>query len=185
MSVLAVLGWMLTGGQLLRAGIWAALAAGALTYTVSEYGFHRYLFHLKPPRHPRLHALLRRLHYQHHAEPDDLAFILLPVWYSLPLMAGVTGLVYGLTGDPSVTTAFFTGTSTYLLYYEWTHYAAHRPLVPWTPWGRRMKKLHLLHHYQNEHHWFGVTNTVYDRMLGTLPPPREAGKSSTVRNLEA
>ncbi|MFD2611791.1 sterol desaturase family protein [Paenibacillus gansuensis] len=163
---------------------WAAIASGALTYTFSEYAIHRFLFHLKPPKNRLFLSFLRRLHYDHHVVPDDIKLMLLPVWYSLPLISGVCVLLYVLTGDTKTTAAFFTGTAGFLLYYEWTHYAAHRPIVPRTPWGRWMKKVHLWHHFQNEHYWFGVTNTLYDRLFGTFREPKQTERSSSARNLE-
>ena len=42
---------------------------------------------------------------------------------------------------------------------------------------------HRLHHYKNEHYWFGVTSTVGDHLLRTAPDQTEVPKSSTARTL--
>ena len=42
---------------------------------------------------------------------------------------------------------------------------------------------HRLHHYKNEHYWFGVTSTVGDHLLRTAPDQTEVQKSNTARTL--
>jgi sterol desaturase/sphingolipid hydroxylase (fatty acid hydroxylase superfamily) len=45
---------------------------------------------------------------------------------------------------------------------------------------------HRLHHYKNEHYWFGVaTPGTADRLLGTFPEQSEVETSPTVRALHA
>ncbi|MGF9910946.1 sterol desaturase family protein [Brevibacillus porteri] len=163
---------------------WVALVAGMIGYAASEYLIHRFLFHLKPPRNPFFLHLLKRLHYDHHADPNNLHLLFLPVWYSLPLIAGTGAICFLLTSDMIVTNAFVTGVIGFLLFYEWKHYIAHRPVQPISPWGRWMKKLHLWHHFKNEHYWYGVTSPVFDVMLGTYKNEQDVEKSSTVRDLE-
>jgi hypothetical protein len=46
--------------------LWAAV--GALTFYVSEYGFHRFGFHAEPSRFAFVRKLQHRLHYDHHAD---------------------------------------------------------------------------------------------------------------------
>ncbi len=168
----------------LSLSFWLAAAAGVAAYAVSEYGVHRFLFHSKPPKNPFLLKLLRRLHYDHHADPNDLNLLFLPVWYSLPLVGASSWIVYSLFDAVFIAAAFASGILAYLLYYEWVHYAAHRPIQPLTAWGRYMKKLHLLHHYKNESYWYGVTTPILDAALGTYKQGDEVDKSETARNLE-
>jgi 4-hydroxysphinganine ceramide fatty acyl 2-hydroxylase len=84
-------------------------AIGMLVYAVSEYTIHRFLFHMKPPRNPVLLRLLKRLHYDHHVDPDELTLLFLPVWYSLPLIAASSLVVYAITSQITLTVAFATG----------------------------------------------------------------------------
>ncbi|XOK62502.1 sterol desaturase family protein [Paenibacillus elgii] len=184
MCVLLVAGWTVILPHANEGTIWLALVIGMAGYALSEYMIHRFLFHMKPPKHPLLLAMLRRLHYDHHIYPNELHLLFLPVWYSLPVMTGPALIAYLMTRDTVLTVAFVTGVISFLLYYEWTHFVAHRPIKPITPWGRWMKKVHLWHHYKSEHYWYGVTNPMFDVMLGTFRDEQQVEKSETARNLE-
>src|ERR1700732_3853398 len=72
------------------------LVVGALTFYVSEYGFHRFSFHAEPSRFAFVRKLQHRLHYDHHAEPERLDLFFLPVWVLLPHLAG-TGVIFALS----------------------------------------------------------------------------------------
>ncbi|WP_019420828.1 sterol desaturase family protein [Paenibacillus sp. OSY-SE] len=170
--------------HLARGATWLAIVAGMIAYALSEYAIHRYLFHLKPPRNTFLRNMLRRLHYDHHVHPNNLKLLFLPVWYSFPLIAVAGAIAIAVTSDWSLTLAAVTGVIAYLLYYEWVHFRAHRPIQPLTPWGRYMKKMHLWHHFKSEHFWFGVTNPVMDKVLGTYKDEKTVVRSETVRDLE-
>lgn len=163
---------------------WIALALGMAGYAASEYMIHRFLFHMKPPKNAFLLKMIKRLHYDHHVTPNELNLLFLPVWYSLPLIAVSGGIAYGMTRSLTLTIAFVCGVIGYLLIYEWVHFVAHRPIQPRTPWGRWMKKLHLWHHYKNEHYWYGVTNPVLDVLMGTFEHEKNVERSTTARNLE-
>ncbi|MGD8191412.1 sterol desaturase family protein [Brevibacillus ginsengisoli] len=184
MNVLFVVGLILTIPHFNHGTTWLAFFFGMLMYSCSEYIIHRFLFHLKPPKSPFFLQLLKRLHYDHHVRPDELHLLFLPVWYSLPLIGAAAFIFYLCTGNTVWTTAFTTGVIGFLLYYEWTHYAAHRPIQPMTSWGRWMKRLHLLHHFKNENYWFGVTNPSMDMLMGTFKQEKAVEKSQSVRNLE-
>lgn len=170
--------------QLGHAITWLWLALGMAAYAAGEYVTHRFLFHKAPPKNAFALNLLRRLHYDHHVRPDDLHLLFLPVWYSLPNIAAAGAIMYGMTRRWEWAAVFVTGIIGYMLYYEWKHYIAHRPVRPLTPWGRWIKKLHLLHHYKNERYWYGVTNPALDRLLGTWAEETAVDKSDTARNLE-
>jgi hypothetical protein len=43
---------------------------------------------------------------------------------------------------------------------------------------------HRLHHFKNERYWHGITNTVADRVLGTMPVHTEVPRSKTARTLD-
>ena len=184
MNVLFVVGLFMTIPHLHQGTTWLALLFGMVLYSCSEYTIHRFLFHLKPPKDSFFLQLLKRLHYDHHVRPDELHLLFLPVWYSLPLISGAVGVFYLCIMNAVLTVAFTTGLIGFLLYYEWTHYVAHRPIQPLTPWGRWMKRLHLLHHYKNENYWFGVTNPSMDLLMGTFKREKDVEKSQTARNLE-
>lgn len=163
---------------------WVSFVLGMVGYILSEYLTHRFLFHMKPPKNAFFLKLLKRIHYDHHSDPNNLHLLFLPLWYSLPNIIVVGGIVYFITASLVITNAFITGVILFLLYYEWVHYRAHRPFQPLSPWGRWMKKIHLWHHFKNENFWYGVTNPSMDIIMGTFKDQKEVELSKTAKNLE-
>ncbi|MFD0621312.1 sterol desaturase family protein [Paenibacillus sp. GCM10027629] len=165
-------------------GPWVAFIIGMAAYAAAEYFTHRFLFHMKTPKNPFYLNLIKRLHYDHHSNPNDLHLLFLPLWYSLPNIAIAGTIAYFISTSLVITNAFIAGVILFLLFYEWKHYIAHRPITPFSPWGRWMKKIHLWHHYKNENYWYGVTNPVLDYVLGTFEDHNKVKLSQTARNLE-
>ncbi|MCF6138361.1 sterol desaturase family protein [Pseudalkalibacillus berkeleyi] len=167
-------------------GGWIAIsfAIGLIAFSLSEYMTHRFLFHLKTPQNPFLLKMLKRLHYDHHSDPDDLHLLFLPLWYSIPNMIVWSALFYIISGNLFYTLAFMCGLKVMLFFYEWKHYVAHRPIKPRTKFGVWMKKIHILHHYKNENYWYGVSNPVGDYLFGTMKEEKTVETSKTARDLE-
>ncbi|WP_223703533.1 sterol desaturase family protein [Sutcliffiella deserti] len=166
---------------------WAAIgfiAFGLVTFMFSEYLTHRFLFHLKPPKHPFFLKLLKRLHYDHHTDPNNLHLLFLPLWYSLPNLSVLTLIFYLIIGELWLTLAFATGLMTMLFLYEWKHYVAHRPIKPISKFGQWAKKMHILHHFKNENFWYGVSSPFVDVLFGTLKDEKEVETSKTAKDLE-
>jgi sterol desaturase/sphingolipid hydroxylase (fatty acid hydroxylase superfamily) len=69
--------------------------------------------------------------------------------------------------------------------YEWCHFLIHTPYRPRGRYYRAIWRGHRLHHYKNEHYWFGVTSTLGDQLLGTAPDQADVPKSGTARTLGA
>lgn len=184
-SILLFLGGLIyTAFWYQHGAVYAALGVGVFLYITSEYFTHRFLFHMSPPKHGQLLKLMKRLHYDHHRDPSDLHLLFLPIWYSLPMFVIVVIVVEALTKSSHLTVAVATGAIATLLYYEWIHFVAHRPIIPLTPWGKWMKKIHLWHHFKNEHYWFGVTSPLYDVVMHTFPDEKSVDRSTSVRDLE-
>lgn len=162
----------------------ACLALGLLVFMFSEYMTHRFVFHLKPPKSPFLLKMLKRLHYDHHTDPNDLHLLFLPLWYSLPNLAVLAVIFYLIAGDLWLTLAFAAGLKTMLFLYEWKHYVAHRPIKPKSSFGKWVKKMHILHHYKNENFWYGVSTPFVDVLFGTLKDEKEVETSKTAKDLE-
>ena len=159
------------------------ILAGALVFYLSEYTFHRFLFHAPPSRRGWLLRLQRRLHYDHHVEPSRLDLLFLPLWFAVPNLA-ITGLIaWALLGDWALAISLVLGAILALLQYEWVHYAAHVAYRPHTRFGRWMKRYHLWHHFKNEHFWFGVSNPLLDFVYRTWRQPEGVTRSSTAREL--
>jgi 4-hydroxysphinganine ceramide fatty acyl 2-hydroxylase len=160
--------------------LWAVV--GALTFYVSEYGFHRFAFHAEPSRSAFIRKLQHRLHYDHHVDPDRLDLLFLPAWFLFPILA-VTGAVYGWLFGWSVVGSLIFGMSLGVLQYEWVHYVAHVPYQPRTRVGRWLKQYHLRHHFISEKFWFGVSNPSMDVLWRTFKQPRDVQRSATTRKL--
>ena len=168
----------------LHYGTWIAFIIGAATYALSEYVVHRFLFHMKTPTNPFLLKMIKRLHFDHHVDPNNLKLLFLPLWFSLPNFFIASSIFYLITVNLQLTIAFLAGIMVYFLYYEWKHYIAHKPIQPRTELGRKIKKAHLWHHFKNENYWFGVTHTSIDKTFGTFKDQKLVEKSETARNLE-
>ncbi|MDE5414785.1 sterol desaturase family protein [Alkalihalobacterium chitinilyticum] len=174
-------GWMIYTFSIITL---LAFLLGMVGYTLNEYLTHRFIFHMKPPKNRFLLKFMKRIHYDHHSTPNDLHLLFLPLWYSLPAIAITAVIVYLFTWSFAITNAFSAGVMLFLLFYEWKHYVAHRPIQPVSPWGKWMKKVHLWHHYKNENYWYGVTNPAYDFLLGTFKDQKDVESSETAKNLE-
>lgn len=170
--------------NLTSVGTCIAFVIGMISYSIVEYLTHRFLFHIKTPKNAFFLKLIKRLHYDHHSSPNDLNLLFLPLWYSLPNMAIAGVVAYFMSSNLVITNAFIAGVMIFLLFYEWKHYIAHRPVKPISPWGRWMKKIHLWHHFKNENYWYGVTNPVYDWAMGTFKDQNNVEQSQTARDLE-
>ncbi len=105
------------------------LALGAVSFILLEYVNHRFIFHLKPPENKLGILFLKRIHYDHHSDPDNLKLLFLPVWYSLPGLIILTAIMYAFTKNAGHTIMFGEGLLSLLLVYEWKHYVAHRPIT--------------------------------------------------------
>jgi len=151
----------------------------------TEWVIHVGILHWRPRRLGRwvIDTDLAREHRAHHRAPHDPQFWYTPLFgalIGLGLLAGLMGLLLPSGG---LWLSFMAGFATIGLVYEWTHYLCH---TSYRPRGRLYKRLwrhHRLHHFKNEHYWMGVTMHLGDRVLGTLPAPREVETSPTCRDL--
>lgn len=180
--IVASIGFQVWDG--LTWGVLAVFAFGLLTFMFSEYLTHRFVFHLKPPKNPFLLKMLKRLHYDHHTDPNDLHLLFLPLWYSLPNLSVLAIIFYLIAGSWGLTLAFASGLMMMLFLYEWKHYVAHRPIKPRTRFGKWVKKTHILHHFKNENFWYGVSTPFVDVLFGTLKNEKDVETSKTAKDLE-
>lgn len=162
----------------------ALVLAVTVYWPLQEWLLHRFLLHLKPFQlgQWRYDNGAARVHRAHHLEPWKLGQIFLPwklLWLLVALNVSVWHLV--LPHPQAVTLAMAAGLAALL--YEWTHFLTHTPYVPQGSYFRRIRKLHNLHHFKNEHYWFGFTFPWIDTLLGTAPDPGTVAKSDTVRTL--
>ncbi|HEY7934237.1 MAG TPA: sterol desaturase family protein [Solirubrobacteraceae bacterium] len=185
----------------LAQGSWSwrdlVMAIGLIAVTpFVEWAIHVYMLH-SPPFNllgRRVEMLTAREHRAHHEAPGVLDGVLLPVYgvlVFLPLIALVNwgmsfpiALVLGGTRLAYATTAVLTSFAILALY-EWSHFLIHTPYRPKRRYFKAIWRNHRLHHFKNERYWFGVTSTVGDRVIGTLPDQREVPRSATARSLRS
>lgn len=137
---------------------------GMLFWTFFEYIAHRFVFHFISDN-PRLKRISYVLHGNHHEYPRDRERLFMPPVPSLILATALFLLHYLFLWD--YTWAFFPGFMFGYLLYASMHYAIHAYAPPF----KFMKPLwrnHHLHHYKEEHLGFGVSNTLWDRLFGTM-----------------
>jgi len=174
----------------------AVVVAGVIGLTpVVEWAIHVYLLHAKPFtfRGRRVEFLAAREHRAHHEAPADLDGVLIPryaVAIFVPLIALTVWVVsfpiHAVLGGADRLAHAATGlVISYLVLfsYEWCHFLIHTPYRPRGRYYRSIWRGHRLHHYKNEHYWFGVTSTVGDHLLRTAPDQAAVPKSGTARTL--
>ena len=174
-----------------------AVAAMAVVYPFGEWAIHVYLLHAKPIeiRGRRFELPTTRDHRYHHRHPNNLMTLLLEakelaeiLLLAVPLVVGLGGLLVGLVAGPVPIGALLSAAiAGYVMVglYEWTHYLIHTAYRPRTRVYRAVWRNHRLHHFKNEHYWHGITNTVADRVFGTMPDHRDVERSKTARTLDS
>ena len=159
-----------------RAGVGPALAwalGGYAVWTLTEYWLHRVVFHLEPAN-----GLGRRLHWMihgvHHDHPNDPLRLVMPPAASVPLATAFCvafRLGLGATAAPAFAAGFLGG----YLAYDTVHYLVHHHR-PRTRVGRKLRELHMRHHFQDHDRGFGVSAPWWDHVFGTSSrPPRRSG----------
>jgi sterol desaturase/sphingolipid hydroxylase (fatty acid hydroxylase superfamily) len=161
------------------------VVAGYLAgFPLLEWVLHTALLHWRPRRvgPVTLDPLVARKHRQHHADPEDLELVFIPLPALVAAGVIVAAIAWALPAPHGLTFAAIATTSG--LVYEWTHYLVHTAYRPRTALYRAIWRHHRLHHYKNEHYWFTVTTTgTADRLFGTQPSPSQVPTSPTARDL--
>ncbi len=149
------------------------LFIGAMfVWTLAEYLLHRYVFHFVNEN-----KMVQRFHFvmhgSHHEYPKDTERLLMPPVPGL-ILASILFLffylLFSLFGVSTWTWAFFPGFFLGYLLYSFVHRATH---VYKPPKGfEHLWAHHSLHHYKYPNRCFGVSNTFWDKVFGTMPPKR-------------
>jgi sterol desaturase/sphingolipid hydroxylase (fatty acid hydroxylase superfamily) len=165
MLVLAVSrdGWWDTAGLFLL---------GYALWTLFEYWLHRLVFHFEPEKGigARLHWMIHGVHHDH---PNDPLRLVMPPAASIPLAIVVIGamfLIFGPTHALGLAAGFLTG---YLVYDE-IHYALHHH-TPKSQLGKRLRELHMRHHFQDDEKGFGISAPYWDVVFRTFSERRGEG----------
>jgi dihydroceramide fatty acyl 2-hydroxylase len=143
---------------------------GYLFWTLTEYWLHRLVFHFEPEKGigARLHWIIHGVHHDH---PNDPLRLVMPPSVSIPLGTLFMLGFYAVAGSPTylpIGAGFFVG----YLAYDMLHYHVHHH-SPRTALGRRLRELHMRHHFQNHERGYGVSAPFWDYVFGTpLKQPR-------------
>lgn len=140
----------------------AAVALGAVAWTLAEYLIHRFDGHGMNGR-----TRFSRHHLLHHARVHWFA-----PWYEKAVAAVVATVVLGAVLVPlagAVGAALVTGFVGAFLAYEALHTICHRR-APLTRYGRWARRHHFHHHFKDPRTNHGVTSPVWDVVFGTYIP---------------
>ena len=164
---------------------WLAVLATALAYPVAWYVVHRFVLHgCFLYRSAWTAALWKRVHFDHHQDPHRLDVLFGSPLNTVPTILAVTvPLGWLVGGGPAGAAAACAG---FLIscVYEFCHCVQHLNFKPRNRLLRRMKELHLAHHFHDERGNYGITSFAVDRLFGTFyAEARERRRSPHVFNL--
>ena len=163
----------------------ASAAVAVLLYPLVWYSLHRWVLHSRWMfKVPLLAATWKRIHYDHHQDPNRLEILFGALHTTLPpimLMTMPIGYLFGGIGGAAA--GFASGLLT-TAFYEFCHCIQHLAYTPKHPMLVKMKQRHMAHHFHDETGNFGITNFFWDRLFGTgYAKVSERKKSPTVFNL--
>jgi sterol desaturase/sphingolipid hydroxylase (fatty acid hydroxylase superfamily) len=156
-----------------------------LAYPFVEYVVHRFILHGRYLyRSPWTAALWKRIHYDHHQDPNDLHVLFGAASTTLPTIVVATFPIgMSLGGWVGASLSFATGLACFMVY-ELCHCMQHLRVNPKIKFLRRIKRHHLLHHFHNEQGNFGITSLFCDRLFGSgYGSAEDVPFSRTVSNL--
>jgi dihydroceramide fatty acyl 2-hydroxylase len=147
-------------------------AAGWLFWTFSEYWIHRLVFHFEPDQGPgaRLHWIVHGVHHDH---PNDPLRLVMPPSVSVPLASAYVAAFIVVLG-PAAGFALGAGFLAGYLAYDMLHYHLHHG-QPRTSLGRRLRELHMRHHFQDDSRGFGISAPFWDNVFRTAPARTQRG----------
>ncbi len=152
--------------------VWQPTCAALVTlaaYPVAWYGIHRFILHSKLLyRHRMTAALWKRIHFDHHQDPYRMDVLFGAPATTLPTLFGILVPLGWLVGDGWGGAASASATGMLITCaYEFCHCIQHLNFKPRSRLLRRMKELHLAHHFHDEVGNYGITSFVVDRLFGT------------------
>jgi sterol desaturase/sphingolipid hydroxylase (fatty acid hydroxylase superfamily) len=148
----------------------AWIAGGYLFWTLTEYWLHRIVFHFEPEKGigARVHWIIHGVHHDH---PNDPMRLVMPPSVSVPLAVVFVLGFDAVLGSPDFL-PFAAGFLGGYLFYDMLHYHVHHHR-PKTALGKRLRQLHMRHHFQDHERGYGVSAPFWDRVFGTQLSARE------------
>jgi sterol desaturase/sphingolipid hydroxylase (fatty acid hydroxylase superfamily) len=167
-----------------------AIAFASAAYPLIWYLLHRHVLHSRWMwRHKWMASTWKRIHYDHHQDPNHLEVLFGALHTTLPTIAiGVIPIGYGIgaiwgAGVGGAAAAFATGLVTTCVY-EFVHCIQHLAYKPKNKALAEMKRRHMAHHFHDENGNYGITTFFWDKVFGTYyDRPERPVKSPTVFNL--
>ena len=150
-----------------RVGLLASVGYAICGYglwTLAEYWIHRVIFHFEPEEGigARLHWMVHGVHHDH---PNDPLRLVMPPAASVPLALFFYALFWVVLGADRAF-AFGAGFLAGYLAYDMIHFALHHHM-PKSHLGRKLRELHMRHHFQDDETGFGISAPYWDRVFGT------------------
>jgi dihydroceramide fatty acyl 2-hydroxylase len=147
-------------------GIVGLFVAGYFFWTLAEYWIHRVIFHFEPEGGfgARLHWIIHGVHHDH---PNDPLRLVMPPSVSVPLSSLFCLGFWAVLGTPNWF-AFAAGFLAGYLLYDMTHYFLHHH-KPKSHLGKRLRELHMRHHFQDDTTGFGISAPYWDTIFRTFP----------------
>jgi len=167
-----------------------SVAAASLAYPLFWYLIHRYVLHSRWMfKVPVMASTWKRIHYDHHQDPNHLEVLFGALHTTLPTIAlGVFPLGYAIgaqwgAGFGGGMIALSAGLFTTCVY-EYVHCVQHLAYKPKSRLLGEMKKRHMAHHFHDENGNYGITTFFWDKVFKTYyDRPERPEKSPTVFNL--
>jgi 4-hydroxysphinganine ceramide fatty acyl 2-hydroxylase len=174
----------------------AVLAGGLLFWSLAEYSVHRFLFHVDAAVPDVGAALLLHflLHGIHHKVPmDRYRLVMPPVLFAALAVTGyslLAPLAALAAVAPPLFNALFGAVLVGYVGYDLMHYSQHHVHFSRTSYFGQMKSYHMKHHFSGQENvGFGITNTLWDHVFGTLldvnKKPSASAQADEARMLEA
>jgi sterol desaturase/sphingolipid hydroxylase (fatty acid hydroxylase superfamily) len=148
------------------------LVVGFLSWSLIEYGLHRFIFHYDA-KSPLGRRILYDAHLGHHEDPAAVNRIFASLYLSVPISATYWLLAWVATGSFASASYLFIGMASGYFAYEWLHFQCHHGKSR-LPILRYLRKYHLLHHHKTPELRFGVSSPLLDLVFGTFRPVNES-----------
>lgn len=147
----------------------AAVAAALIIYPFAWYGIHKYILHGRWLfKSPLTAAMWKRIHYDHHQDPNHLEVLFGSPLNTIPTMFISTATAGYLIGGAGGCAAAFATSLLLTCLYEFVHCVQHLGFKPKAKWLADMKRRHMEHHFHDENGNYGIVSFFPDRWFGTL-----------------
>lgn len=162
-----------------------AVIVVGLIYPFAWYLLHRFVLHGSwLYRSPLTASVWKRIHFDHHRDPNDLRVLFGALYTTLPTVAVIVVPLGWALGAVSGAAAALAAGLLITCFYEYCHCVQHLHYTPAWPFLRRIKALHLQHHFLHEQSNYGIVSFLPDRLFGTYRGRARSGpRSATVFNL--